>query len=117
MAEKKLEPVDIVIRLGADRAIAPTFTFLGGDDLTGWTAQFISTLSCGTILKDVTVPLLVAPLTTNVGTATVQLTSAETARMQVGKKQHYHFRLIDGSSRSDIYLYGSIDGYVVSGAR
>jgi hypothetical protein len=118
MTSTKIQPHIIEVRCGADVAIAPTFrNEIIGANMVGWQFQFVMGLTCGTILVDETHPLVVNNLTPDIGEAFVELPSAITKQLTPGKKQNYLFRLIDTFGKSDIYLHGPIDAYVIAGAR
>lgn len=117
MVEEKLKPHTLVIRNGADRTIAPTFEFLAGDDVTGWTAQMVVALDSGVEVFNQTKPVLVTAPNLNIASVFFHFLPAVTTQFHGGKKQNYFVRLIDTNGLSDIYLYGPIDAYVIPGAR
>jgi hypothetical protein len=116
MQNKKLPPTTLYMRAGADVVLTPQFVMAPGSDMTGWTAYFRLSLDCGPVLFQGTAPFAVVAPDLHIGIATITLPKAITERMVAGRRQHYFVRLSDGNGRSDIFLHGVVEAYVVAGA-
>jgi hypothetical protein len=117
MSHDKLREVVLDVKIGSFVTIAPIFEFPVGTDLTGWTAQFVLALDQGPVIFDTTTPLTVDLLNPSHGRVSPRLTDVITRQLRIGRKQHYHFRVIDAAGTADVLLHGPVDAYVVSGAR